>query len=128
MEVNTQLGLKSKVLAAISYLILFFGWIGLIIDILIGYSFHKDRYVRSHSSQAGSMGLIITIIQLVLAVILIGKYISSPFDILIEPFVPANYVVFTLGLLTILIYAGCAILAFMGKEFRIPVIAKLAWK
>jgi uncharacterized membrane protein len=127
MDANTQLGFKSKVFAALAYLILFLGWIGLLVDI-IGYFVMKERYVKFHSGQAFLTGLILTIVGLILAVIFFGEFVNSPFAIPMDITYSVINILYAFYALTAIIYIGCALLALGGKEFRIPIISKFLSK
>ena len=128
MAANIQIEFKSKLFAALAYLVLILGWIGLLVDV-IGYFLMKDKYVKFHSGQALLMGLIITIIELLLGTIFIAGYMNNPLDAIMETiYNPAMYVIYAIEVIAILIYIGCAIAALVGKEFRIPIIAKFLGK
>jgi len=127
MDGNTQIGFESKVFAALAYLVLFLGLIGILVDI-IGYLLVKQRYAKFHSGQALLMGLVLTIVGLIVEVTFFGEFINSPFAIpMITTYSFYNIISgfpFVMGI----IYIVCALLALGGKEFRIPVIANFLSK
>ncbi len=118
MASDVHLRFFGRLFAALAYLLLLLTWIGLLVD-LIGYFLMTDKYVKFHSGQAFLLGGVITIIELLFgAVIFFGPAVDTAY----------YYFLYAFYALTAIIYIGCAIAAFGGRDFRIPVVSKFLSK
>lgn len=115
---------KNKILAGLAYLLLIFSWIGLIADLIIYYS-TKNKYAKFHAGQACFLVLILNIIVLVAFFGAFGTFIL--FDMVVSSIASGFYVSVVVAILA-LVYISLAIAAFMGKDFRVPIAARLLEK
>ena len=122
---------KDTVTAGISYLLLFLSIFGMIVDIILYYE-SKNRYAKFHAGQACFTALVMYLAGLVIIAPLsiAGTYLA----VVINPALagsPWEYfgisMAFIYGYLAInlLIYVYLAILAFRGRDFRVPIAARL---
>ncbi len=107
----TSLGLAANISAALSYV---FGWVTGLIFLVIE---QRNRFVRFHAMQSIlvfiALSLAWTIVRLLSGVFLIGWL----FGCILTP---------ALGIASFLIWAGLIIMAFLGRDFRVPFIGDLA--
>ena len=107
----TSINLAPNISAALSYV---FGWItGLFFFI----GERRNRFVRFHAMQSILVFIALTIIWAVLKIIFALPFIGAILGCFLGPI---------LGFATFLIWAGLIVLAFMGKEIRIPIIGDYA--
>ncbi|MDD5503512.1 MAG: 4-phosphopantoate--beta-alanine ligase [Candidatus Thermoplasmatota archaeon] len=106
-------GENDKVLAAVSYIGL---WVtGLIIYLLVD---KKEKYVRYHAIQAMVIGVAATVGSVILSILQAIPYIGLIFAIL-------NGLFTALVVIAIII---CAIKAYKGEKFNIPIASEMAEK
>ena len=114
---------KNKILAGLSYLILFLGFLGLIIDSIIYYA-TKNKYAKFHSGQAVFLAIVILVIAFIIALLGVGAVaLLNPNPLSL--FTASFSLISGFAILSYIIYVVCAIAAFAGKDFRIPVAAHL---
>lgn len=121
---------KNKILAGISYLFLFLGWIGMIINCIIHYK-SKNSYAKFHAGQACFLVLIIVVIGIIISLAMRSFFILNPFGVINQfSFSSGIILVFAYiyALVTYGLYIVLAIMAFLGKNFRIPIAADLLEK
>jgi len=124
---------KNNTLAAVAYI---FTWLsGLIVFLTVD---KKDKYTRFHAFQSILFGIAITVIAIVLAIVsavvsmfslrssivntLSGSY-QLPVGPMILSVISGIFWVFTLVVIII-----CAVKAYQGSEFQLPIIGKIAKK
>ena len=125
---------KDTALAGISYLLLFLSLLGLIIDVIIYYS-TKNKYAKFHAGQACFLALVMTVI---------GLFLITPISILVTNVMHylnpgligtgwdiagwSIIVIYSYIIISAIIYIVQAMWAFSGKDFRIPIAARLLEK
>ena len=138
---------RGRVLSGFSYLLLFLGLIGIIVDVLIYYS-TKNKSTKFHAGQACFLALIINLIGILLTftvfIIPNSSFIMNPFGSFASFTMnrlsnPLHYGIPTressmammygyFSLIVFIIYILLAIFSLYGKNFRIPIAAKLLEK
>ena len=107
----TSLGLAANISAALSYV---FGWITGLFFLLAE---QRNRFVRFHAMQSIlvfiALSIVWAIVRLLSGVFLIGWL----FGCILTP---------ALGIASFLIWAGLIIMAFLGRDFKVPFIGDLA--
>jgi uncharacterized membrane protein len=95
------------------------GIIGLIIDVIIYYT-AKDKYAKFHAAQACFLVVAVTVIGLILSFGVAFLGMGSAMGMMGSvAFIGA------FGILVIALNVILAIFAFLGKDFKIPVISKI---
>lgn len=107
----TSINLAPNISAALSYV---FGWVTGLIFFL---GERRNRFVRFHAMQSILVFIAVTIIWAVLKIIFALPLIGALLGCVLGP---------VLGFATFLIWAGLILLAFLGKEVKIPIIGDLA--
>lgn len=104
---------KDKILAGSSYLVLFFGIGGMILDVIIHY-LSKNKYVKHNAGQA-------VFLYMLIRILVFGSiFIISVFIVNIPQIFVNSLAYIELGLYLIL-----SIMAFFGKHFNIPLASRL---
>jgi len=107
----TSLGLSANISAALSYV---FGWITGLFFLLAE---QRNRFVRFHAMQSIlvfiALSIVWAIVRLLSGVFLIGWL----FGCILTP---------ALGIASFLIWAGLIIMAFLGRDIKLPFIGDLA--
>lgn len=107
----TSINLAPNISAALSYV---FGWIT---GLIFFFGERRNRFVRFHAMQSIlvfiALSIVWAIVRLLAGVFLIGWL----FGCILTPIV---------GIASFLIWAGLILMAFMGKEVKIPIIGDYA--
>lgn len=107
----TSLNLAPHVSAALSYV---FGWISGLFFFLAE---RRNRFVRFHAMQSILVFIAVTIVWTVLKIIFALPIIGGILGCFLGPI---------FGLATFLIWVGLIVMAFLGREVRIPIIGDYA--
>lgn len=113
MKTNNQ---ENKI-SGITYLILFFGILGWMIDAII-YFKSKNKHMKLHAAQSCFLVLIFTIFGFLLAAL------SIVFPITLM----ANVTLDAISVIVTIIYLIFAISVFLNRDIKIPFIVKLVEK
>ncbi len=126
MDESLQPENKNRLLAGISYLLVFLGIIGIIINAVIYYK-TKNKYARFHAGQAIWLKITLWIVTWIVSLIIIGPTILAGRGISALEYetltAATNQVTLYFGYAAIGIILLASILAFMGKYFKIPFVA-----
>jgi uncharacterized membrane protein len=107
----TSLNLAPNISAALSYV---FGWIS---GLFFFIGERRNRFVRFHAMQSILVFVALTIIWAVLKIIFALPILGAILGCSLGPI---------LGIATFLIWAGLILMAFLGKEVKIPIISDYA--
>lgn len=113
------MGLDSNVAGMLSYLTMFLCCIGVIVDLVFFITEKENRFVRFHAMQSLLLlvaGMIVSIATTALAIILAIAHLGALAALIRLP----------VGLGFIIILIICAIKAYQGEMYKLPVIGNLA--
>jgi uncharacterized membrane protein len=107
----TSLNLAPPVSAALSYVC---GWLTGLIFLVIE---RRNRFVRFHAMQSILVFIALTIVWAVARILFVLPLIGGLLGCVLSPL---------LAIVTFLLWAGLIVLAFLGKETRLPILGDMA--
>lgn len=119
----TQTGTPNNTMAAVAYILT---WItGLIVFFTAK---KEDKFTRFHALQAIGLGVVVTVVQILWSFVIEALLFSSTTTGAASGFAAASLIGYAIWILTIVAVILCAVKAYKGSKFMLPLLGGIAEK